>query len=84
MEQDTRNILKNHFGMTDEELDRLDIGAKKCENKTEPSENNQKKEEYHPHDPLYSGLKTERTATHWRDFMEKSVKYSNERLNQYK
>jgi len=74
-ERSTRDILKNHFGVSDEELDRLDIGAEVKHKNTESE-----KVEKHA-DDFYAGLKTSQDATSWRDFLLKAKKRSTERLN---
>jgi len=74
-ERSTRDILKNHFGVSDEELDRLDIGAEVKHKKTESE-----KVEKHA-DDFYAGLKISEDATSWRDFLLKAKKRSTERLN---
>ena len=63
-DKNTREILKKHFGLSDQELDRLDIGATK--RKSEPGHR------LNEHDPLYQGLNTAGDATDWRDYMKKS------------
>ena len=63
-DKNTREILKKHFGLSDGELDRLEIGATK--RKSEPGYG------LNEHDPLYQGLNTAGDATDWRDYMKKS------------
>jgi len=74
-ERSTRDILKKHFGVSDEELDRLDIGAE-MNHKKPKSE----KEEI-PRDEFFEGLKTSDDATSWRDFLLKAKNRSTERWN---
>jgi len=63
-DKNTREILKKHFGLSDRELDRLEIGATK--RKSEPGYG------LNEHDPLYQGLNTAGDAIDWRDYMKKS------------
>ena len=63
-EKNTREILKKQFGLSDSELDRLEIGANK--RKSEPGFG------LNEHDPLYQGLNTAGDATDWRDYMKKT------------
>ena len=81
-DQDTRNILKNHFGMSDEELDRLDIG--KGFKKDSQGANTGGDMDF-KHDPLFTGMKdTSKDATNWRDFLKKASKNTNEKWEQLK
>lgn len=83
----TRNILKEKFGMSDEDLDRLDFGGTPLDNK--------KKSSKHPRgpepnmdfkrDPFYAGMKdTSKDATSWKDFVKKAHQNSTERWEQLK
>ena len=63
-DRSTREILRKHFGLSEQELDRLDIGA----TKREPPPGYGLNE----HDPLYQGLNTAGDATDWRDYMKKT------------
>ena len=74
-ERSTRDILKKHFGVSDEELDRLDIGAE-MNHKKPKSENEER-----PRDEFFEGLKTSEDATSWRDFLLKAKNRSTERWN---
>ena len=81
-DQDTRNILKNHFGMSDAELDRLDIG--KGFKKDSQGANTGGDMDF-KHDPLFTGMKdTSKDATNWRDFLKKASKNTNEKWEQLK
>merc|ERR1711874_955603 len=63
-DKNTREILKKHFGLSDRELDRLEIGSTKRKSEPGPGLNE--------HDPLYQGLNSARDATDWRDYVKKS------------
>ena len=63
-DRSTREILKKHFGLSDQELDRLEIGAVKREPRPSKGLNE--------HDPLYQGLNTAGNAIDWRDYMKKT------------
>ena len=63
-EKNTREILKKHFGLSDRELDRLEIGA--SQRSSEPGHG------LNEQDPLYQGLNTAGDATDWRDYVKKS------------
>ena len=67
-EKNTRDILKNHFGLSEEELDRLDIGGsgKKTRGRDDRSHG------LHRNDPLYHGLKSGADAIDWRDYVKKT------------
>ena len=82
-EKNTRDVLKNHFGMTDEELDRLDIGADKSKQKSKkrhPRNESQKEEQKQPDDDwsrdveFMGGLNTSKDATNWKDFLTRAEK----------
>ena len=78
-EKSTRDILKKHFGLSDLELDRLDIGSKK---------ENQQQREYrqtlNDNDPLYQGMKTAADATDWRDYVTKTYRRNKETWDKLK
>jgi len=86
-DRDTRNILKEKFGMSDEDLDRLDFGGtpfdkkKKGTKKTRGSEPGMDFQR----DQFFAGMKnTSEDATSWKDFVKKAHKSSTDRWEQLK
>ena len=73
-EKNTREILRQHFGLSDQELDRLEIGATK--RKSEPGSG------LSEHDPLYQGLNTAGDATDWQDYLKKSYEKNKDTWHQ--
>ena len=78
-EKSTRDILKKHFGLSDMELDRLDIGSKK-ENKQQ----REYRQTLNDNDPLYQGMKTAADATDWRDYVKKTYRRNKETWDKLK
>ena len=88
-ERNTRNVLKNHFGMSDEELDRLDIGTEKRESRSNPRDERRRYQktpdtDFSRDDQFMAGLNTSRDATSWRDFLNRAEKNYSERIKQMK
>ena len=88
-ERNTRNVLKNHFGMSDEELDRLDIGTEKRKSRSNPRDERRRYQktpdtDFSRDDQFMAGLNTSRDATSWRDFLNRAEKNYSERIKQMK
>ena len=79
-ERSTRDILKNHFGLSDQELDRLDIGTTGKEDR----QHGFRQEGLNHNDPIYEGLNSARDATDWRDYVKKTYKKNKETWSRLK
>ena len=84
MDKQTRDILKAQFGMTDEELDRLEIGADPRKNESRANFGRRKLTEDMQQDPFFAGMDPTRDAKSWSEFLVRSRKQSEERLEQLK
>ena len=84
MDKQTRDILKAQFGMTDEELDRLEIGADPRRNESRANQGRRKLTEDMQQDPFFAGMDPTRDAKSWSEFLNRSKKQSEEKLEQLK
>ena len=84
MDKQTRDILKAQFGMTDEELDRLDIGADPRKNESRANPGRRKLSEDMQQDPFFAGMDPTRDATSWTEYLNRSKMQSEEKLEQLK
>ena len=84
MDKQTRDILKNQFGMSDEELDRLDIGADPRKNVSRKNLGRRKLHDDMQQDPFFAGIDPTRDATSWTENLSRSMKESEEKMEQLK
>lgn len=84
MDKQTRDILKNQFGMSDEELDRLDIGADPRKNVSRKNLGRRKLHDDMQQDPFFAGIDPTRDATSWTEYLNRSMKESEEKMEQLK
>ena len=80
MDKQTRDILKAQFGMSDEELDRLEIGADPRKNVSRKNPGRRKLNDDMEQDPFFAGMDPTRDATSWTEYLNRSIKQSEEKM----
>ena len=84
IDKQTRDILKDQFGMSDEELDRLNIGADPRRNQATENPGRRRLSEDMRHDPFFAGMDPTSDATSWTDYLKRSKQKSEERFEKLK